>query len=268
VTNRRRWLVVAEGVIDVFSTLEGSPGLVARVTVGPLTPPVSAFVAPLGDHDVLLLSSRDALWAADLTGLTIGDPFAQPAVLEPVLVPQPGVRLRSLSLIPDAGVSGFVATATGTQYFASDDLVQWTLSPIGSPVDAGRPLELWNEGVEGRVGTSEGVVWSLPTMVALTARLRDADGGALTAGDFARKCGEQLVTSERGLHHLVPGNDGGLPRWELLAAVNAALDDAAHLRLYETRTTSSDGGGGETDRLYLATPSGQVIELLGDGPCR
>jgi hypothetical protein len=95
--------------------------------------------------------------------------------------------------------------------------------------------------------------------------VRDGAGNALTAGDYARLCGEQFVTTSQGVHRLVPAPDGGLPGWAPLAAVNAALDSLEGLKFYET--TSEPDAGLLAHQLYVATPSGQVVEVLGDGPC-
>lgn len=263
--NRGRWLVVSAGIIDVAGGV--TPTAVAQLPAGtlPLTAPVSASVTTLGSREVVLLTSRDSIWAADVTGI-LGDPFAQPATLEPVLVPQPGVRLRSLTLVPQAnGVGGFVTTNTQSLRFETSDLVRWSLSPVEAPDAGALPLEVWAQGSQGRVGTANGIIWSLPIMIELTKPLSDATGGPLVAGDFARLCGEQFVTTPLGVHRLV-GNDAGLPQWVPVASVNSALDALDGLKLYETTSESTDGGL-PGRQLYVATPSGQVIEVLGDGPC-
>lgn len=267
--NRGRWIVVSSGILDVGTT-NASPAVVALIpsTAQALTAPVSAFVTALdtaaGRREVVLLSSRDSIWAADVTGI-YDDPFAQPAVLEPVLVPQPGVRLRSLTLTPTAsGVGGFATTSTATLRFESGDLVRWSLSTVDAPDAGGLPVEVWTDGDAGRVGTANGTIWSLPIMVALTDSVRDGTG-PLVASDFARLCGEQLVSTGRGVHRLVANPDGGRPTWAPLSALNAALDGIDGVRFFETAGATPDGG--VRQQLYAATPSGQVVEVLGDGPC-
>jgi hypothetical protein len=175
--------------------------------------------------------------------------------LAPVFVPQPGVRLRSLTLVkPTLADGGSGTTATNVLQFDSDDLVRWQLTTVPAPRNFGLPVEVWTERERGRVGTRDGTIWSLPIMVALSAPLASRDGGTLTVDDFGRKCGAQFAATREGLFTLAAGP--GLPRWVPVPSVNGALDSFQSLRLYEAGNS-----------LYVATQSGQVIEVLATGPC-
>ncbi len=124
-SNEATWLVTSDGLLNL-ATINGgseSPTEFARVTGGVLTSPISAFRTEAllegSPRTVALIASGDSVWASDVTTSKTGQ-FVTPSALGPVFVPQPGVRLRSLTLVnperPDgglgAGVSGYIATAT------------------------------------------------------------------------------------------------------------------------------------------------------------
>jgi hypothetical protein len=262
-------IVTTDGLYDASI---GKPRQTATMPPGArFSPPVTGVAVDLqlggSLRRVVLVSSADTIWVADVTDALAGT-FAQPAVFEPVLVPVPGVRLRSMTLEPSRGgadISGFVTTSTANLRFATSDLVRWQLTPVSTPsVVKALPLEVWAEpdGGAGRTGFSDGRVWSLPIMVQLTEALPlpdggvAVDGGSLTATDFGRKCGDVFVATSAGVFRAEASiTDGGLPRWVALPNVNAALGTRQSLRLYETHDV--------VDRLFVGTVTGQVVELTG-----
>lgn len=259
------WVVTTTGVLI---TGGAKPRLMATMPAG------STFVAPasgvavellLGSRlrQVILVASGDTIWVADVTDARTG-PFAQPAVFERVLVPVPGVRLRSMTLEPSSGggLSGYLTTSTQNLRFGTTDLVRWSLSPVPTPTLDSLPLEVWAEpdGGPGRTGFTDGRVWSLPIMVPLTQPLVARDGGALTASDFARKCGDLFAATAEGLFRAeAAGPDGGLPRWVAVPSLDARLDSMDSLRFYETHDSD--------DRLFVGTQTGQVLELTAPSRC-
>jgi hypothetical protein len=223
-----------------------------------LTAPVTGFAVQLlrgsSLRQVIIASSGDTLWTADVTE-AMTSAFAQPALFEAVLVPVPGVRLRSMTLeTTDGGLSGYLTTNTQNLRFGTPDLVRWSLSSVLAPAQAALPVEVWAEGGKGRTGFSDGRVWSLPIMVPLTQPLLAADGGALAASDFGRKCGDLFAASAEGLFRAEPF-DAGLPRWVALDA-GTALGPSTSLRLYETQ-----------DHLFVATDTGRVLEVVSTTSC-
>ena len=249
-----RWIVATAGLVDASA---GEPRVMATMPPGAaFTPPASGAAVQLGARSVVLVASGDTIWVADVT-LAMTGPFAQPAVFERVLVPVPGVRLRSMTLVPSIGISGFLTTSTDNLRFGTSDLVTWTLSAVPKPSLSSLPLEVWTEpdGGPGRTGFSDGRIWSLPIMVPLTEALPMVDGGTLTATDFARRCGDVFAATSAGVFRAeaAPGVDGGLPRWVPVTVLNDALDTKTSLRLYETRDA--------VDRLFAGTRTGQVVEL-------
>ncbi|MDP1824153.1 MAG: hypothetical protein Q8L48_12950 [Archangium sp.] len=251
-----RWIVATAGLVD---TSQGEPRAMATMPPGAaFTPPASGAAVQVGARTVVLVASGDTIWVADVTQAMTG-PFAQPAAFERVLVPVPGVRLRSMTLVPSTtGISGFLTTSTDNLRFGTADLVTWTLTAVPKPPMLNSlPLEVWTEpdGGPGRTGFSDGRIWSLPIMVPLTQPLPQVDGGALAATDFARRCGDVFVATPAGVFRAeaTAGPDGGLPAWVPVTVLNDALETKDALRLYETRDT--------TDRLFAGTRTGQVVEL-------
>lgn len=264
--DRPSWLVTNLGVLNLDTVTDnGSPTEFARVTGAELTAPISGFsttaVIDGVPRLVALIASGDSVWAADVTDSSQSS-FVTPSALSPVFVPQPGVRLRSLTLVPpspsdagtSAGVRGFITTATSVLQFDTDDLVRWKLTAINSPAGSALPIEVWNENGRGRVGTRDGTIWSLPIQVALSKPLSARDGGVLQVDDFARTCGAQFATTREGLFTLT--STSGLPEWAPVSDINDELDSFLSLKLYET-----------AGRLYVATQSGQVVEVRATGAC-
>jgi hypothetical protein len=210
---------------------------------------------------VVLVASGDSLWLADVTDALAGV-FAQPAVFSRVLVPVPGVPLRSLSLSPPDGgsIAGYLTTNTNNLSFSTTDLIRWSVDPVSTPAQLNAlPLEVWGEadGGQGRTGFSDGRIWSLPIMVPLTQKLFTSDGGTQQVSDYGRKCGDVFAVSTQGVFRARKSSDGGLPGWEALS-LPIAIDQTESLKLYETRDT--------TDRLFVGTRTGQVLELTGTCP--
>jgi hypothetical protein len=262
VITSRSWIVANLGLLDAQG---GMPRLIATLPAG------ASFVAPATGvsvkmqigaalRDVVLVASGDSLWLADVTEAQTGI-FAQPALFSRVLVPVPGVALRSMTLTPaDAGsLGGFLTTNSQNLRFGTTDLLRWSQDAVATPTLDALPLEVWTEPDGGaRTGYGDGRVWSLPIMVPLTEKLRGRDGGVLPVNDFARKCGDAFVVSSEGLFRAeAPTVDGGLPGWKAVS-LPVALDSTDSLRLFETRD--------ERDRLFIGTKSGQVVEVIGS--CR
>ena len=169
----------------------------------------------------------------------------------------PGVALRSLTLVPPRTglIEGFLTTSTTNFRIDSRDLVRWSLTAVATPPQLlSLPLEVWAEpdAGQGRTGFGDGRVWSLPIMVPLTAPLISRDGGALTASDFGRKCGDVFTVTTEGLFRAEAVTDGGLPGW-VKVSLPVSLDSTESLRLYETRDL--------TDRLFIGTTTGQIVEV-------
>jgi hypothetical protein len=60
--------------------------------------------------------------------------------------------------------------------------------------------------------------------------------------------------SDEGLSRAEPGADGGLPSWRPVT-LPVPLDSTESLRLFETIDA--------TDRLFVTTRTGQVVEVTG-----
>lgn len=259
IISSRGWIIGTTGLLAIEG---GLPRAIATIAGGASFAPPTTGVAvqlQLGGslRDVVLIASGDSIWFADVTEAVSGV-FAQPAVLNRVLVPVPGVPLRSMALEPSppGSVRGYFTTSTGNFRFGTTDLVRWTQSAVPAPSAAPLPLEVWSEadGGQGRTGYTDGVVWSLPIMVPLTQPLAARDGGTLTAHDFGRKCGDLFAATGEGLFRAERVADGGLPAWrEVPLAV--ALESTESLRLFETVD--------DVDRLFIATRTGQVVEVTG-----
>ena len=256
------WLVATAGLMEVSA---GGGRILATLPSG------ETFTAPavglavnlqLGSRtrELVLVASGDSLWLADVTDAQTG-PFAQPAAFERVLVPQPGVRLRSMVLdaSSDGGLAGYLTTSSANLQFGTTDLVRWSQTAVPTPSDVrALPLEVWleNNG-QGRTGFTDGVVWSLPIMVPLTKPLA-TDGGALAASDFGRKCGDLFTVTREGLFRADrAGTDGGLPGW-VKVNLPVVLDSTESLKLFETRDV--------VDRLFVGTQTGQVVEVTATCP--
>lgn len=256
------WLVANAGLLEV------SPGSVRLLATLPAAdtfsvPAVGVAVnVQVGSsaRELVLVASGDSLWLADVTDAKTG-PFAQPAAFERVLVPQPGVRLRSMMLDPssDGGLAGYLTTSSANLQFATSDVVRWSQAAVATPADVrALPLEVWLESNgQGRTGFSDGVIWSLPIMVPLTRPLA-TDGGALAASDYGRKCGDLFTVTREGLFRAERvGTDGGLPGW-VKVNLPVTLDSNESLRLFETHDT--------IDHLFVGTQTGQVVEVTATCP--
>lgn len=265
-TNEPTWLVTNQGILNLETvTNSGAPTEFAHVTGGSLTAPIAGFATTAVldgvSRRVGLIASGDAVWAADVTDSSQST-FVTPSPLSPVFVPQPGVRLRSLTLVQPttadggvlSGVRGFLTTATSVLQFDTDDLIRWQLTEVRAPEGSALPIEVWTERGAGRVGTRDGTVWALPIMVGLSKPLPARDGGVLQADDFARTCGAQFAATREGVFTLSAGSP--LPVWVPATAINAQLDTLQSMRFYET-----------AGQLYVATQSGKVVEVVTSGPC-
>lgn len=253
------WVITTNGVFNLglAAATNGEPTLFVRAPAGvTFSAPVSGVAQVLNGRQVLLVAAGDTIWAADVTD-SAEQVFGPLATFAPVLVPTPGIRVRSITLENGATdqLVGYLTTNTQTLKFSTSDLVRWAVTSLAQPTQS-LPLEVWTDG-KGRVGTADGRVWSLPIMVELTQPLPPDAGAAL---DFARKCGRLYVTSPTGVYTIAPAPDGGLPRWVPAQAVNAQLDGAFEaLRLYET------AGAGE--QLHVATTGGRVVEVAPSVTC-
>ncbi len=253
----KNWIVASAGLLAVE---DGSPRLIATVSGTTFSAPATGVTAQvqIGNllHDVVLVASGDTIWFADVTEAQAG-PFAQPALFSRVLVPVPGVALRSLTLVPPRTglIEGFLTTSTTNFRIDTQDLVRWSLTPVATPPELlSLPLEVWAEpdAGQGRTGFGDGRVWSLPIMVPLTSPLVARDGGTLAASDFGRKCGDVFTVTTEGLFRAEAVSDGGLPGW-VKVSVPVSFESTESLRLYETRDV--------VDRLFIGTKTGQIVEV-------
>ena len=262
----RNWIVGNGGLLDAQG---GEPRLIGTLPAGeqfsaPATGVTVKFPTLEGGlRDVVLVASADSLWLADVTDALAGE-FAQPAVFARVLVPVPGVPLRSMMLSPSDGgsIAGYLTTNTTNVSFSTTDLIRWSVGPVATPSQLNAlPLEVWGEadGGAGRTGFSDGRIWSLPIMVPLTQKLLASDGGTQLVSDYGRKCGDVFAVSSQGLFRAqASGVDGGLPSWSRVTPP-VALDSTESLKLFETKDPSGD-------RLFVGTRTGQVLELTGSCP--
>jgi hypothetical protein len=273
-SNQARWVVTTNHVIDLAGVaFSGNPIIIASVpSPAFLEAPLSAATRSLQlngqPREVLLISSRDTVWAADVTD-NVANIFATPATLSAVLVPTPGIGLRSLTVDDDSrdGVlSGYITTNAKTLRFSTSDLARWEVKDVSTPPGIPLPLEVWTErqardgggaGLAGRAGHADGRIWSLPIMVPLTDALPP---DARPASDFARLCGQAFVATPTGVYRASPSTDGGLPWWSAVSQVNALFDAGTNLRLYET--DRNDAG-----LLYVGTTTGQLIQVARTGGC-
>lgn len=270
-SNQPRWIATSSGVADLSAVaLIGQPAFIASMpSPAVLSPPLAAATRKVrlngSLRDVMLISSGDTVWAADVTA-NVANVFATPATLRAVLVPTPGIKLGSLTVddASESSLSGFLTTTSRTLRFSTTDLTRWDVTEVATPPNVTLPLEVWTERqpgfdggtrLAGRAGHADGRVWSLPIMVALTDSLGDAG----TATDFGRLCGQLYATTSNGVYRAVPSTDGGLPWWSPVPAANVGLDDLTNLRLYETRRA--------TDLLYVGTSTGKLLEIAPTTTC-
>ena len=141
----RSWII---GTNALLATQGGAPRAIATIAGGALfAPPTTGVTLQLQvggtTRDVVLIASGDSIWFADLTEALSG-PFAQPAVLNRVLVPVPGVPLRSMALEPSppGSLQGYFTTSTGNFRFGTTDLVRWSQTAVPAPTMSALPLEV------------------------------------------------------------------------------------------------------------------------------
>jgi hypothetical protein len=249
-----KWVVTQTGVIDLrWATDQEQPRVLAQAPAGvtwtaPLSADVANFTVDGVARTVIVVAANDTVYLADVTGAQ--GRFAPPATFEAVVVPAPGLRLRSMTLLPAAGASvleGYVTTNTRIWRFTSRDLLRWSLTPVAIPNMDALPVEVWDEGQRGRAGFSDGTIWSLPVMVKLGRAVKLADAGVGEVNDFVTVRGDSFAATREGVWQLVAA-DAGLPGWGLLGKFGADKPEGA--RFY------SSGG-----RRFIATSTGLVAEI-------
>lgn len=261
VPGHANWVVSSLGVLDLtWLTPDSSPRTMAAIPEGvkwsaPLAASSATVVVDGLGKVVLLVAAGDTVWMADVTEARTS-PLVAPAVFSPVVVPAPGLRLKSMTFIEGSDGGRSVAEAyvtNNTQIFKLEtrDLVRWAMTPIVSPTEE-LPVEVWREGAKARVGTSDGTIWSLPIMVALSQPLPP---GRMEpeVSDYALLCGTPIAASATNLW-VLGSADGGLPAWKAQAEAGASFDRVRKARFYET-------GVADAGQLFAATVTGQVLEL-------
>lgn len=258
-------VIASDLVFNVNATTGGdSPQIIARLDkdLPPLTAPTSAAIfSQTPARSVLVVTSRDALFAADVTdqlqtrlpdGGGIDGTIYPPAKLTQRLAPTPGVPIRDIAVGrrvrvepgTEAPLATFFVLARSEIYEVdvfSD--TRWAVTPIPLAPQLGEPLELWTEfGANCRLAYASGVISALPVPIPLGQKLPQ-DGKAT---DFARMCGETFAIVGNGVKHY--RTDAG---WEDVAGVSLNAQEQAGARFFET-----------TNALFLATGQGRVLELF------
>ena len=171
----------------------------------PFNPPFSsaAAVSRTGRRAVIV-TAASSLFAAEVNSATAID---VPATIPLRLVsPSPIVSVAfPLDAPADSYLAGYAVTANGLLKLSADTATHWTFAPIPLPT-ALTPVSVWFTGNRGRVGFSNGSVYSLPSRVEIAAALPDD-----VAVDFTQACGQQFLLASHGLFRLepVPGKAAG-----------------------------------------------------------
>ncbi|MBL8921645.1 MAG: hypothetical protein JNJ54_22480 [Myxococcaceae bacterium] len=220
----------------------GDEQALARVDpIRPLEGDVTAVGRPEGDGGFLYVSSFDALFAGPI------NPEAPMALR---LVPASRSAITSLAAapgpvsLPDGGVVqrwGYLVAQGRLFRFESRNRV-WRSDEIELPELA---VSVWFDGVRGRVGTSTGRVFGLPTRVPLSEPL----AGAATS--YASLCGHAFAATPAGVFTL-ERPDAGLATWRLHEELALALPRRS-------------GAGLPGDGLRLIPLDTQLVAVNADG---
>ncbi|MFZ5438488.1 MAG: hypothetical protein ACOZQL_00700 [Myxococcota bacterium] len=255
--NSPDWVISNLGVLDVNATLAiGTPSMAAVPPAGTaLDSPAQGLTAVMmlggQPRTVMLVASGEEVLVADVTE-NVASVFSPPAQLTTAIAmgsPLTSFTLEGSTTTPTAVLTGYLTTPSQTVRFRTGDLVHWALDAI--PFPAGTyPVKAWSDEGRARVATGDGRVWTLPLPVALSRSFADA-GIAL---DFAVHCGDVFATSsELGLLQIRPVDDGGLPEWRAVDALNREFTASRAASLFPT--VSGLIVGGAEGRLVRLTPT-------------
>jgi hypothetical protein len=262
VGNRPSWVIQQNLIVrdldsppgeDVVAVASFSPG--SNSSIG------GTLVSTPGDGAQLVISAFDTLVVGDVTGRIDGGSL-KPALLEVWLAPFAGEAISAMAFFPldDAGqvlgpdggaawARGYVLTQGGVAEVIADNALDWKATPVSIP--AGSPVSLWGAHGRYRVGMSDGTVYSLPSLVALSPPVPENPPSATS---FAPLCGQVFALGANALYRLDLIPDAGTGQW-----VSASVDGGP---LFPDGADLIGAGLHALDQqLWLANRYGGVLRL-------
>jgi hypothetical protein len=236
-------------VVTLAGVVEGeSPRVLAAADGTPtrFEPPYLAVDARRPDGgSTVIVSAGDVVLTANLQ-------LAKP-VLQRRLVPSEGKEILSLLALPKSGpgplVTAFALTSNALFKITAETDQLWTA--VQAPLPPGSPLELWADKERGRIGYSDGRVFSLETRVQIGQTLNKR------VDDYSQSCGQAYALAEGSLFRLVPDPNGGaVGRWQPVGLAGglpaAELEEGKMMPFVE-----ADGG----TTLYLFSKRGEAVRM-------
>jgi hypothetical protein len=216
-------------------------------SVTPFAAPHSAASAKSGSmNKLLVVAAGSSVFSAELDGAPGG---VAPTLSLRVVSPS---QIDSIAFPPRAPVGvylrGYAVTPNGLLRLTAETSNRWTFAPVALPSSL-EPLEVWFESDRGRVGFSDGTVYSLPSRVPIAAGLT---GGV--AIDYAQACGQQFVLGTSGLFRLESVAGKAIGQWKQVALPNGFAS-----RGFVKGRIHGVGGG-----LYVFTRTGEAARVALD----
>jgi hypothetical protein len=244
------WLITDNHeLVDISGVSQVSQGhLLGLVgtSVTPLSDPLQAVSARYnGGGHAIVIAAGGTIFAGDmepvlknqLSYAQIGLRVVAPAQLESIAFPE----------VSPAGVflQGYAVTPIGVLRVTADTLSRWTFAEVSLPSDKA-PLEVWFEKNRGRVGFTDGRVYSLPSRVEIAPAVPGSE-----AIDYAQSCNQQFVLASGGVFRLEAVPDKAIGVWKPVELPSSfATGGFAHGRLH--------GVGGD---LYVFSGTGEGAKV-------
>ncbi|MFT3712039.1 MAG: hypothetical protein QM817_30725 [Archangium sp.] len=210
------WGIQNDGVLVKFD-IDESEATDSTVSFGPriVTPAGQPIAQTIGgeaflDRDggplAMVIAADDALYYVQTKDVQLGEQSL--TSLAPELQPEPSVPIRSLALertpLGTDGVDrarGYLVTSRNVfEWKLGGAPARWSSRPL--IVSDGEPMEVWFDTTRsalGRVGYSDGRIFTLPGGYQLSVPLPAADGGTLKILDYENFGGWPVVLARHGL---------------------------------------------------------------------
>ncbi|MDP1822271.1 MAG: hypothetical protein Q8L48_03485 [Archangium sp.] len=207
-TNEPSWAVLNDQVVALegASAIESGRGF--AIAPSALTTPQTLYRALSSQGEtVAVLTAGNQLYSAEVSGALSG--LQPPALLGARVAQVNAITSAAFTSSPDAGsfLEGYLVTAAGLAHVTADTATRWRAEDVPLPSSLA-PLEAWFSAGRGRVGFTDGTVYSLPSRVRIAEPVA---GDAVE--DYVQACGQQLALTGAGLFRLEAVAGSAIGQW-------------------------------------------------------
>ena len=208
-TNEPSWMMAGDQLVTLEGPTIDDRRTLALTTTLPALPQTLARATASTGATVAVLTAGNQVLSAEVD-LSPGGPQAVAIFSQRVALVNP-IQSAAFVAPPDGGyLGGYVVTASGVARVTAESSSRWRTDEVALPAELS-PREVWFQAGRGRVGFSNGSVFSLPSRV----RIVDAIAGGAVE-DFVQTCRAQLALTPTGLFRVVSVAGASIGRWEQL----------------------------------------------------